>query len=290
MKGATVVTHGGVGAPDDWKDGPDAAAEAGLSVLRRDGGALDAAVEASVLLEDDPRFNAGTGSRIRLDGKTIEMDATVMTSDGEMGGVAALRNVRNPIRVARLVLDTPHVILAGEGAESFARRHDIPPYDPATPRAQEFLRKACEKLREGKLSPHYSRWLDFRDYDLPEFGCDTVGAVAADGKGFFAAANSTGGSAIMLPGRVGDSCHYGAGLWSGPAGAVATTGIGEFIIARLMAREVYDALARGETAQKACEYGVALYEEEIPVGVIAVAAEGHGSAANRSMPVGVGVL
>lgn len=281
-----VVTHGGVGAKDETRDGPQAAAEEGLRLLAGGASPLDAAVEASVLLEDDPRFNAGTGSRLRLDGRTVEMDASVMTSRGDMGAVAALRSVRNPVRVARLVADTPHVLLAGEGALAYARRKGVEPYDPATDQARAFFERSAARLRAGDLSPHYRRWLSFRDYDLPEAGCDTIGAVATDGRGFHAAANSTGGSGLMLVGRVGDSCHYGAGLWAGPAGAVATTGIGEHIIARLAAKGVYDLLDRGAGADEACEQGVASFPSDIPFGVIAVTDRGWGSAANLSMPVG----
>ncbi|MHC4778303.1 MAG: isoaspartyl peptidase/L-asparaginase, partial [Planctomycetota bacterium] len=238
---AGIVTHGGVGAPLEWKDGPERAAEAGLKALEEGLGAMNAAVRASVILEDDPRFNAGTGSRFCIDGRTIELDATVMDEQGRMGGVAAMQGVKNPILVARAVLDTPHVLLAGEGATAFARWLGYSEYDPATDKTREFIRDGLEKLREGKVSPYNQPWVEFcKRYPVLETGsvCDTIGAVASDGKGGYGAANSTGGSALMLVGRVGDSAHFGAGLWAGPVGAVATTGIGEHIIRTLAAKEI----------------------------------------------------
>ncbi|MHC4597638.1 MAG: isoaspartyl peptidase/L-asparaginase [Planctomycetota bacterium] len=285
-----IVTHGGVGAKEETRDGPERAAEAGLQALREGLGAMEAAVRASVVLEDDPRFNAGTGSRFCIDGKTIELDATVMDEKGRMGGVAAMQKVKNPILVARAVLDTPHVLLAGEGATAFARWAGFPEYDPATDRTREFIRKGMEKLKEGKVSPYNQPWVEFsKRYPVFEDpgGCDTIGAVASDGKGGYAAANSTGGSALMLVGRVGDSAHFGAGLWAGPAGAVATTGIGEHIIRKLVAKEIYDRMAGGAATREAAEWGLTLMEEEIALGVIAVGEDGHGIAANKSMPAAV---
>ena len=287
---AFIVTHGGVGAKADWKDGPDAAAAKGARTLGTGLGALEASVVASELLEDDPRFNAGTGSRFCIDGRTIEMDASVMDEKGRMGAVAAIRKVRHPIRVALAVLDTPHVLLAGEGATAFARWAGFEEFDPVTDRAEEFLRKGLARLREGKVSPYNQPWLAFRErYPVFEASeaCDTIGAVASDGKGGFAAANSTGGSALMLLGRVGDSAHFGAGLWAGPTGAVATTGIGEHIIRKLVAKEVYDRMKEGMGTQDACEWGLTLLPAEIPLGVIAAGPDGPGIASSGSLPATV---
>jgi L-asparaginase/beta-aspartyl-peptidase (threonine type) len=251
---------------------------------------MEAAVAASVILEDDPRFNAGIGSRYCIDGKTIEMDASVMDERGRMGAVAAIRMVRNPIRVAQAVLSTPHVLLAGEGATAFARWAGFPEFDPVSDKAREFFKRGMAKLREAKVSPYNQPWIEFsKRYPVFEAGeaVDTIGAVAFDGKGAYAAANSTGGSALMLLGRVGDSAHFGAGLWTGPAGAVATTGIGEHIIRKLVAKEIYDRMEDGMTAQEASEWGLTLLPGEIPLGVIAVDANGHGVASSGSLPVGV---
>jgi L-asparaginase/beta-aspartyl-peptidase (threonine type) len=290
---ACIVTHGGVGAKEETRDGPEKAAEEGLQALREGMGAMEAAVRASVVLEDDPRFNAGTGSRFCIDGKTIELYATVMDEQGRMGGVAAMQKVKNPILVARAILDTPHVLLAGVGATAFARWLGFPEYDPATDRTRKFIREGLEKLKAGKVSAYNQPWVKFSKH-FPVFedsgACDTIGAVASDGEGGYAAANSTGGSALMLVGRVGDSAHFGAGLWAGPAGAVATTGIGEHIIRKLAAKEIYDRMAGGMGTQAAAEWGLSLMAEEIALGVIAVGPDGHGIAANKSMPAAALVL
>ena len=285
-----IVTHGGVGAPDDWKDGPQAAAEAGWKILESGGGALNAAVEAAVMLEDDPRFNAGTGSRFRIDGKTVEMDASVMDSAGKAGAVIAIRAVKNPVRVALAVTKTPHITLCGEGALEFARTLGFGPHDPSTEKTREFIATAISKLKEGKVSAYNQRWVDFiKEYPALEKdgGCDTIGAVASDGAGGFAAANSTGGTALMLKGRVGDSPIFGAGLWVGKAGAVATTGIGEHIVRGMVALEVYRKIAWGVPAAYAVQWGLDLVPEGISLGIIAVDAFGWGSAANGPLPVGV---
>src|SRR5262245_42998698 len=109
-----VIVHGGAGAAAALRDGPQKAAALGLEWLLAGEDAVNAAVAAAVWMEDDPRFNAGTGSNLRLDGKTIEMDAAVMDSAGLFGAVMALQRTKNPILVARAVADTPHLMLAGE--------------------------------------------------------------------------------------------------------------------------------------------------------------------------------
>lgn len=93
-----------------------------------------------------------------------------------------------------------------------------------------------------------------------------------------------------MVGRVGDSPHFGAGLWAGPAGAVATTGIGEHIVRKLVAKETYDRLAAGATAQDAAEFGVTLLPKEIPLGIVVAARDGHGVATNGTLPVGLRVV
>ncbi len=107
-------------------------ARAGFEILRAGGSALDAATAAVVVLEDDPRFNAGTGSALTVDGE-VECDASVMCGDGRAGAVGALRDVKNPIRLARLVMEkTPHVLLVGAGAAAFAAECGLTPLPPGT--------------------------------------------------------------------------------------------------------------------------------------------------------------
>ena len=117
-----VVVHGGVGSSTRLRGPCEAACTRAFAMLEKGAAALDAVIEAVRLLEDDGRFNAGSGSTLRLDGKTVEMDASVMDSEGRLGVVIALRDAKNPVLVARAVTGTPHVALAGQGADLFARR------------------------------------------------------------------------------------------------------------------------------------------------------------------------
>src|SRR3954467_698121 len=110
-----LVVHGGAGNEKTNEDGCLCAARAGIGELRNDGDALAAVVAAVVVLEDDPRFNAGSGSALRTDDMNVETDAAVMDSSGRLGSVACLRRVRNPVLIARAVADSPHWMLAGEG-------------------------------------------------------------------------------------------------------------------------------------------------------------------------------
>ena len=270
-----LLTHCGAGSEKAVEDAAMAAGEKGMAILRRGGRALDAAVEAVASLEDDPRTNAGTGARMRVDGR-IQMDAAVMDWDLEAGAVAAIEFVKNPVRVARDVLSTPHVLLVGEDAVRFARARGHAPFDPATPESKKRLEESLARIRDGRLPRYARKW---KDVDLH----GTVGAVARDRRGRFATATSTGGTAFMLPGRVGDTPILGAGLYAGPHGAVATTGIGEEILKRVLAKFVYDLLAGGSPVQKAVDRGVALFPRDISVGIIAVGDRGWGEACDREM-------
>lgn len=270
-----LLTHCGAGSDASVNDAAESAGARGLAVLRRGRRALDAIVESIVVLEDDPRLNAGTGSRMRLDG-SIQMDAALMDGDLATGGVALIEGVKNPIRVARDVMDSPHVLLAGPEAIAFARKKGHDRYDPATPEARRRLRESLEQIRNGPLPRYLRKW---KGVDLT----GTVGAVARDRRGRFAAGTSTGGTAFMLPGRVGDSPIVGAGLYAGPDGAVSATGFGEEIIKRVLSKFVYDRMADGLSPQTAATRGLALFSKEIPIGLIAVGRRGWGEACNRHM-------
>jgi L-asparaginase / beta-aspartyl-peptidase len=270
-----LVTHCGAGSDSSVQDAAEASRDRGMAVLRRGGRALDAVLESIVILEDDPRLNAGTGSRMRIDGR-IQMDAALMDSRREAGAVAAIEGVRNPIRVAREVFDSPHILLVGPDATAFARSRGHAPYDPATPESRRRLEESLAKIRTGKLPRYARRW---KAWDLH----GTVGAVARDRRGRFAAGSSTGGTSFMLPGRVGDSPIIGAGLYAGPRGAVTATGIGEEIIKQALSMAVYDLIARGRSPQTAADRGLALFNRDIPIGIIAVGARGWGAASNRPM-------
>lgn len=260
-------------------------------MLKEGGSALEAAIEAVRLLEDDGRFNAGSGSSLRLDGRTVEMDAGVMDSAGRIGMVMALRDVRNPILAARAVMETPHVALAGRGATLFARQRGLAPSLPISGRALERHRKTQRLIREGRLEARDGRW---KGSDLSSlwnfevaygevFPTDTVGAVAIDRSGDVAAAASTGGAPPMMLGRVGDTALVGSGLYAGSGAAVTVTGIGEEIIRKMLSKTVYDLIRDGQETDAACGEGLALFPPEMATGIIAISAYGYAIKANRRM-------
>jgi len=287
-----VVVHGGAGSPVELSDGCKAACESAFSLLKEGNSALDAVVKAACILEDDGRFNAGSGSVLRLDGRTIEMDAGVMDSKNNMGMVISVRGVRNPVLVARAIMDTPHVALSGQGAAAFARKQGLPPFHQVSPRSLERFGKVRELIKKGKPGEENPRW---RGYDVESlwnfedvsyrdiFCCDTIGAVALDKEGNLAVANSTGGVSPMMLGRVGDSALIGCGFYAGPACAVAATGIGEEIIKRFLAKTVYDSVVGGADIVDACRKGVRSFPQEIAAGVIGISRKGYAVESNREM-------
>jgi L-asparaginase/beta-aspartyl-peptidase (threonine type) len=286
---AMIVVHGGAGSPSANSDGCEAAVRLGLAALNTADNALDGAIRSVVALEDDGRFNAGHGSNFCLDGVTIEMDAAVMDSTGSLGAVACLQRVRNPVLVARAVSETPHWLLVGEGAERFARVSGFAEYYAPSPKAQESYRRIIEgmQVRSDKdpAAPFKLHW----NYALPweeairRHGSGTVGAVVRDGRGNFAVATSTGGCAPSLLGRVGDTPIVGCGFFAGPRGAVAATGIGEYIVRQILARTVYQWIEHGVPLQAALDRGVALFTDEIDVGLIAVSETEAAASCNRDM-------
>jgi beta-aspartyl-peptidase (threonine type) len=292
-----IVVHGGAGARQEDADGCDVAARAGLAVLQAAGEALDAVVQAVTALENDGRFNAGTGAVVAPDGATIEMDASVMDTRGRLGAIACVRDVRNPVLLAREVADTPHRLLAGEGAQCFAAVRGLAPALPVTAAlAQRRKAHLAEAMKAAGPQDTARRDAVLRLWNYPgqpvagaSTGCDTVGAVARDADGHFAVAASTGGVAPALLGRVGDTPLIGAGFYAGSDGAVAVTGTGEDIIPLLLAHTVYGWIAGGMPLQQALERGVALLPEGSDVGIIAVSRTEQGHHSNRAMPTSKGL-
>lgn len=279
-EGFALVVHGGAG---DWEArdreaalaGVRAGALAGLRVLERGGSALDAVVAAVIVLEDAPLFNAGTGSALNLAGEA-EMDACVM--DGatrRAGAVGAIRNVRNPVLVARQVMEqSDHVLLAGEGAVRFARELGFAAHDPVTE-----ARRQDHGTRLAALGEPGSRQLPALRLLLgkhPALAAGTVGAVALDCSGALAAATSTGGLTLKLPGRIGDTPVPGAGTYATPEAAASGTGHGEIILRLLLTRDACDRVARGEPAQAAAVKAVAaLAPHGGDAGIIVVDGQGR---------------
>jgi L-asparaginase / beta-aspartyl-peptidase len=294
---AAAIAHGGVSSPPELSDGCQAAVNAALEAIDRGEDPLAAAIAGVVVLEDDPRFNAGTGSRVRLDGKTVQMDAAVMRSwDGRFGAVAVIEKVKNPVLVARAVLDTPHVLLAGDGATLFARSLGMPEYDPATEERKKQTAAVIDQLRkrDPTLSPEWlkfdwrSRWnyemtLESAGLSEVDVGSDTVGVAVRGPDGRFGVALSTGGTVITLRGRVGDVPILGAGLYAGPRGAVAASGAGERIVEATLSRRVYDWMAAGDHPAVAAQRGVDEIAKKGDIGLLVIGERDMTAKSSRPM-------
>lgn len=292
QQAGAVVVHGGAGAPTENEDGCVLAARRALAQLEVNGDALDAAIIAVTTLEDDGRFNAGSGATLGLDGETIEMDAAIMDTRGRLGTVACVRDVANPVKLARAIADTPHVMLAGEGAQRFARTIGLPGGARISERQRLEHRKLMQELAGSvPLMPGIdNRLFDrFWNYKTPlqlpkSSACDTVGAVVRGPDGHFAVACSTGGSAPSLLGRVGDSPIIGSGFYVGSLGAIAASGIGEHIVRHLLARTVYGWIEHGMSLEEALKRGVELFDKDVDVGLIGVTRLEAGAYCNQGMP------
>lgn len=217
------------------------ALQAGHAVLSKGGSSLDAVTAAVRILEDSPHFNAGKGAVFNHDGIN-ELDAAIM--DGttrSAGAVAGLRHVKNPIELARRVMEhSPHVMMMGEGAEQFAKAQGVELVDPKyfyTEDRWQGLQRALEKERAAPAQPPSSLKPGV-DPVTGDHKFGTVGAVALDQSGNLAAATSTGGMTNKRYGRVGDSPIIGAGTYADPRCAVSATGHGEFFIRYTVARDI----------------------------------------------------
>jgi isoaspartyl peptidase/L-asparaginase-like protein (Ntn-hydrolase superfamily) len=260
---AAAIAHGGVGSPPAMSDGCRAAVDAALAALEKGADPLDAAVAGVVVMEDDPRFNAGTGSRVRIDGVTVQMDASVMDSAGRFGAVSVIEGVKNPVKVARAVADTPHLLLAGDGATRFARALGMPPYDPSTPETraktaaiQEQLRRADPSLPpqwkdfQWRSTWNFERTLEEAGLAEKDAGSDTVGVVVRTADGRFAA---------------------------------AATGKGERIMEAGLARAVHGWLEAGASPSEAADRAVREIKPKGEIGIIVAGTEGLAAAADRPM-------
>lgn len=252
-----LALHGGAGTilrstmtPDlqaQYEAALKAALDAGYSILETGGSALDAVEAAVSSLEDCPLFNAGRGSVFTHDG-THEMDASIMDGrDRAAGAVCGIAGVRNPVTLARVVMEkSEHVLLAGKGAEAFARTEGRPFENEAYFFTEQRHKQLEEAIAEGRMQ------LDHADKEK-KFG--TVGAVALDASGNLAAATSTGGMTNKRWGRVGDSPIPGAGTWaSNDTCAVSCTGHGEFFIRAVVGHDIHCLMSyKGLSLQAACD-------------------------------------
>lgn len=238
MSAWSITIHGGAGSmtretlsdEDDraGRDGLSRALQAGTAILKAGGKALDAVEAAVRALEDDPHFNAGRGSVFTAEGR-VECDAAIMDGAERMAGaVAGVRSTKNPITLARAVMEqSPHVFLAGSGADGFARAHGIEAAEPEWFETAE-RRRQLDEILANPDAPFDSGM---------KYG--TVGAVARDAHGHVASATSTGGLTGKKWGRVGDSPLIGAGTYADDrAGAISCTGAGEYFIRLGVAHEI----------------------------------------------------
>lgn len=276
-----LVIHGGAGVEKGSLSADEQAAareamaralRAGHDVLQQGGSAVDAVAATITVMEDAPQFNAGRGAVFTHDGRN-ELDAAIMDGDsGQAGAIAGVHRVRNPIQLAKAVMQhSPHVMLAGEGAEVFAKEQGIALVDPSyfrTDKRWQQLQKALKEEAAGQAHADVET--------AKHFG--TVGALALDAQGHLAAGTSTGGMTNKRYGRVGDSPVIGAGTYANRQCAVSGTGWGEYYLRAVAA---YDICARvkyaGQSVRQAAE---AVIDQEIPAaggngGAIALDAQGN---------------
>jgi L-asparaginase / beta-aspartyl-peptidase len=249
----SLVIHGGTGAipadlPQPRKQPYEAALANALDdaflILERGGSSLDAVTTAVRMLEDNPLFNAGCGAALSSEGQA-ELDAAIMDGrERRAGSVAGVRHVKNPIELARWVMEhTPHVMLIGEGAEELAIEAGLPLVANSHFRTDERRRQLASEQQGITVS------------DLVPAAHGTVGAVALDTHGNLAAATSTGGMTNKRPGRVGDTPIIGAGTFAkNGVCAVSCTGHGEYFIRCMAAHHIAAAVEyRGMNLQQAAQ-------------------------------------
>jgi beta-aspartyl-peptidase (threonine type) len=239
--------------------------EQGYGILR-DGGSAEDAVEAAIrVMEDDEAFDAGRGSHLTQAG-VVSLDAGFMEGARlQLGAVAGLRDIANPITLARRVMESEHAFLIGEGASQFAESHGMRRCDPrdlVAPREWQdlqALRRAAASASGGIVS-------------------DTVGAIAMDATGHLAAGVSTGGRKFAIAGRVGDVPCVGSGFYADDAvGAAVSTGEGEQILRIVMAKRAVDALATGQHPRQVAEVVISYLGQRVGgrAGIILIDAQGR---------------
>ncbi|KAK2823927.1 hypothetical protein Q5P01_021102 [Channa striata] len=276
-----LVVHGGAGyvptkRSDDSISGVCSATRAGYKILKEGGSSMDAVVETVTQLENNPTFNAGCGSVLNVKGD-VEMDALVM--DGktlDSGAVSAVRNIANPIQLARLVMDkTSHACLTAEGASKFAQTMGVPEV-PLESLITEYSRMRWEENLAPDANPVESQ--------MGKMG--TVGAVAVDIAGNIACATSTGGLLNKMEGRVGDTPCIGSGGYAdNNIGAVSTTGHGEAIMKVTLARLVLFHMEQGNSVEEASDLALDHMKSRVASlgGVVTVDPQGHWAARFSSL-------
>ena len=258
-----VIAHGGAGPGPARQDNLQTAINKAAEILTAGGSALDAAVQACVILENDPVFNAGTGSVMRTDGSVLT-DASIQTGDGKIGFVIAMEETPNPILVAADLLDEEINGLTSQGARMWADEKG------------HIKKKVIGVSPKGQIGDSER-----------EITGDTVGVIARDRTGMIVVATSTGGCSFRPPGRVGDVPLPGSGFWAEQGLAVAATGIGEAITRALLSNKVYEKIKdKTYSLEESMNWGInTLISPEHSVGLIALGPSGRGlGVSNTDMP------
>lgn len=274
---AKLIVHGGAWDWDDAFDTPKnqaiiKAVEIGWEILKSGGTALDSVEKAVNSLEDDPLFDAGTGSHLNADG-IVEMDALIIDArKRNFGAVGAVQRVRYPISLARKVLEeTDQNFFVGAGADALAGRLGMP------------LIPNISLVTEAEQANFFAQNTDGAS--------DTVGAIALDNTGNIAVATSTGGTPLKPAGRVGDSPLFGAGGYADEYGGAGATGKGENAMRTLLSKYVVDEIRHGKNAQDAALSAMEYIESVIPdsmIGTIVIDNEGNLGAAHTSPKLACG--
>jgi beta-aspartyl-peptidase (threonine type) len=252
---------------EGYERGIREALEAGALILSRGGSSLDAVQAAVMILEDNPLFNAGTGSEKNEKGD-MEMDASIMEgASRKAGAVASVKRIKNPVSLAKAVMEqTSHLFLGGEGANAFAKKIGM------QSKSGDYLKSFNQEATFGKQSSKLSDSSQVKVHG-------TVGAVAVDGNGNVAAATSTGGTPMQMEGRISDSSMIGVGCFAdNDTCAVSVTGDGEIIIRNVVAHDISSSMEyRGLKVQEACDYVVHERNKDSDgdIGVIAMDRSGN---------------
>ena len=278
---AVIIVHGGAG---DWPSelrkqglsGVRIAADRGFRVLSKGSSALDSVEAGIVAMEDNPVFNAGIGSTLNLVGE-IETDAAIMDGRTLRGaGVALLRDIKNPIKVARIVMDkTDHVLIAGTAARKLALASRLAKSDLRVSKRVKARKEGLHKLKSNRVQYLSRTSPEILQHFLAK-SSDTVGALALDNDGNLAAACSTGGVSLKLPGRIGDSAILGAGLYAdNKSGAATATGIGEQAMRLVISKAACD-LMRHRNAVSAATLAIRRSTRVLGVGTGLIALDRFG--------------
>ncbi|MEN3044951.1 MAG: isoaspartyl peptidase/L-asparaginase family protein [Candidatus Hydrothermales bacterium] len=275
MKNFGIIVHGGAGKhinKNQAKEGVKVACERGYEILKSGGNAVDAVCAAIVEMENNPYFNAGFGAALTATGG-VELDASIM--DGKtlrFGAVAAISNFKNPILIARKVMErTDHVLLVGKGAEEFALLEGFKKVNLVSEERLKLYFKILDGEKE-EFKKEMSKTLKWIREKYGIFAGSTVGACAVDESGNIVSGTSTGGIFFKLDGRVGDTPCPGCGTYANYACAASATGLGEAIMRVTLTKFVCDKVIEGISPYEACRKGIENLEKLTggKAGVIAI--------------------